>query len=1702
MNEQIVWKEARSNQGHSDEDNEASSTNDDNDLVYNDANLASTEHEEINTGKPTTVNESGRESTSESYQGATYFARSKKFSHQRIDLKLRRNIVALAEDCRQKPKPNFSTNDHVEQFENCLENALVTISPDADFILFAAQSPEKIVFFAKLRMEPIDQYTTKTLDVPLDYDEHVTSLLCLPIMSSQRTSLGSVDWMTLVIGLSSGYVKFYTEQSICLLSLKFCDEPVVSIKCQTQKNNSNARSQTHFASIVDELLITYRSCAILTDGIGLYENLRISKDDITKSNSNYEPAYTLTNLPTILTCQKWKFQEARDSRILDADIFGMRCTTRFDSLRSDSINSDYVPAKACTRTLAFVGRNPFLSCYKEAKETASHSYTEIIGSLLPFWSKPQQTRVQMNEITHTSNTSFFDKGRLATTIVPSPDKRLAAITDDFGRVMLVDVTNWLLVRIWKGYRSAQCGWIEVKRNPEERGSPHATFIVIYAPKRGLLEIWSVQRGPRVAAFNTGKSCRLLYSGYKMLNMRAESTLRAGNINLLVDQSYSSNCYLLNAKTGTVYAIELPYTYSLYKYGDLKSRDYLLIGELNVAIQQDAEVKVISEILHRIILAESLQTSIQKIVLNLIPDKIVPIMENLVNKIMKNYDNDSGGTMTDDDMSIVDLCKRLIRLCSIFHDLSKSTPSNLTLPDVNQRLIDGYEEHPQEIDEFAEQLGWNATEILRYLSLLALDQSYRKNYEQNPWPNMGEPLTWSEFISCFDLSLNSYKFKSNNSRNGSKSMDRLSIKLKECNSKFLTQDKVVKTALFMYNRLSENFYRSLKSTKQLDNYNKDFLDCYTYLEPSSRLALLFQFWLTTKLCNHWKMWAFLQNQVGRISDELKVILMEQSDDKLLIETWKQIYHLILESDNIYAAIIATATIRSDTLKTIDDNEKRKQLEDDHERDDADKDDQKLSSIDWECLCIDAERMSILSQQLEDVFLLNLLLRYSPTDGCLVDNYIYRVPRISVANILRAGPTAVSELVAQWAAQSGVNLNIFTQFYGDIRADEVIISGPSVPNLPGSSRDRSRLISSRAASLDNNEHAKELLHHVKTSFPRSLEPNIILLNCVWELCRRWTTSGESHDKTELLNRAFESLSLLGNNELKHNLASAAYKTFFQRTFERLVILVETNATLLNPKSSRTRDALIRKELNMGEDCLEDFVQFYCNLSEFVLQTCNDTDKLADNLDQSVELFDRLSVLDDWWSTPTVVKMLNDPSRPDNMSRISSAGSIYDTFEKSERQNCLVKASLSCSNLLDVNTLVELNRLANLMSLIFKLKIIKPYPLSLIGEESRHVLRFDLQQSPTSGADMRTRSRSVNELRRKFARKCILSMVAKISEESNEMPEEEYGSGNRAEEEEEDIDMSGEKKQLAPLDWHDKGQATLLSLNERAKQQEQAGGKSGKPIKALVGSGSKVASSSNSGSCCYLPTISSNKLATNENNDVYEWNKDENNESLVLFTNLLSLANEWRLDCDELYLEFVFELYRCNHDKIASQISTRIQDRQTLANGLLKIASQRVLVLFGLSPQISDTNHWRQRIDKWSLFQPNVANWLKSIQQEEIRHEIASLSFSDSLKPTSTISTSSTKTSINVEEDLSDFTQFMEHSFGVQLFVLNALRLRTKLVLESVTNYLDGQAGKLAYDLLQMLESQLFDKFLLDERKMWSEQSNKTELQRDSRERQPKC
>ena len=113
-----------------------------------------------------------------------------------------------------------------------------------------------------------------------------------------------------------------------------------------------------------------------------------------------------------------------------------------------------------------------------------------------------------------------DPRRIIHSLQLDPTGQLAAATDNLGRVLLIDTHHQVISRMWKGYRNAQCGWIEsaeqwpgqASGQPLDPSSfPHAThglYLVIYSPVRGLVEVWRARYGPKVLSIPVGSNARL------------------------------------------------------------------------------------------------------------------------------------------------------------------------------------------------------------------------------------------------------------------------------------------------------------------------------------------------------------------------------------------------------------------------------------------------------------------------------------------------------------------------------------------------------------------------------------------------------------------------------------------------------------------------------------------------------------------------------------------------------------------------------------------------------------------------------------------------------------------------------------------------------------------------------------------------------------------------------------------------------------------------------------------------------------------------------------------------------------------------------------------------------------------------------------------------------------------------------------------
>lgn len=142
------------------------------------------------------------------------------------------------------------------------------------------------------------------------------------------------------------------------------------------------------------------------------------------------------------------------------------------------------------------------------------------GNIRSWWSSPSEDDHHRSPVEKTTLAfSLRDSKRHVLNLLPSPKDSLAVACDNLGRVLLMDTQKSVILRIWKGYRDAQCGWIT---HPET----HRLFLVIYGWRRETLEVWPMRYGPRFYSRAIGPKCRLLSSTPPMgLGDDAEWTLK-------------------------------------------------------------------------------------------------------------------------------------------------------------------------------------------------------------------------------------------------------------------------------------------------------------------------------------------------------------------------------------------------------------------------------------------------------------------------------------------------------------------------------------------------------------------------------------------------------------------------------------------------------------------------------------------------------------------------------------------------------------------------------------------------------------------------------------------------------------------------------------------------------------------------------------------------------------------------------------------------------------------------------------------------------------------------------------------------------------------------------------------------------------------------------------------------------------------------
>lgn len=171
-----------------------------------------------------------------------------------------------------------------------------------------------------------------------------------------------------------------------------------------------------------------------------------------------------------------------------------------------------------------------------------------------------------------------DYQRTGISVWLAPNNQLAAVTDNLGRIILVDCFKGIALRVWKGYREAQCGFVKVNEKsskaPNSNDRRHAMFLVIFAPRRSCLEIWSLQRGQKIAAFNVSKYGQLIYNSHHLMGATGSSKVK-----------YTTNsCIFFDPTDQSLKEIAIPFHCAITDSNSKTAKDLHLLRRIKMCLR--------------------------------------------------------------------------------------------------------------------------------------------------------------------------------------------------------------------------------------------------------------------------------------------------------------------------------------------------------------------------------------------------------------------------------------------------------------------------------------------------------------------------------------------------------------------------------------------------------------------------------------------------------------------------------------------------------------------------------------------------------------------------------------------------------------------------------------------------------------------------------------------------------------------------------------------------------------------------------------------------------------------------------------------------------------------------------------------------------------------------------------------------------------
>ncbi|KAK9533264.1 hypothetical protein VZT92_008393 [Zoarces viviparus] len=975
-----------------------------------------------------------------------------------------------------------------------LQDCVVSLSPCSDLLVVARE--QKAVFLSAKWLTDDSGREEMTLAVSwtgtlsTDEGECVSSSICIPLASQKRSSTGRPDWTCVVVGFTSGYVRFYTENGVLLLAQLLHEDPVLRLKCRTYEIPRHPGvTEQH-----EELSILYPAALVTIDGFSLFQSLRACRNQVARATA----AGSDVIQPPPLAYKKWGLQDM--DTIVDHSSVGIMTLCVFDQMKNASIlggfNASVKGSPPAMSQYVTVGGGPYTGFYYAVEGSSqpllSHvalavasKLTSALFSAASGWlgwnkHKNEEEAVQKQKPKVESATPLGirfglpDSRRHGESICLSPCNTLAGVTDDFGRVTLLDLARGIAIRMWKGYRDAQLGWLQV---PEERGdrefSPsaslprrHALFLVIYAPRRGILEVWGMQQGPRVGAFTVGKHCRLLYAGYRLMGV---NSVTSKGWQLLTQQ-----VCLLDPITGALRTVNIPFHLALSDKKSERAKDMHLIKRLTTILRSREVEPDILESEAKSVLLDIKHPAIKKQALeSLLSNKNAPV-SCLTNITCALHDTLKQQDPEEVDAALLQLCSSQLKLLQLYTDI--------------QNLHSGADREAcsenDSLEGIEEELSRVGPTLQRYAQLTARPSvSFAQDSPDSPMPAQA-------FLSQM-----------------------------ECTDE--EELRVTRGSETKWNHLGNFMFWGCLCGKSPPRKVCDTLQ-QAGISPQQLLSLLLSVWLQREKEVLQKPEEAVRNLHALLIalSDMKGAVEESWDPQSISPWWQQVRCTCIQSHNAAAALLAAFVAHRAAKASI-----------------TSRADSKFQS-EWEAVSLELEQWVVCVHQLEDVLVLQTLLLVPPPQGAAGG----AAAQCSIKTLLEGGTGGIADSVSKWVFRHNLapeRLKEILRKREDEEADEEL---EQRAGEEGNEQEKSQ---------EDTDRRAELLVAVSQRFPHSLSPDLLFAHCCWEYVVQWNKDPE---EGRYLWLAVEHLKLVSCPYIHLGISAMMWSTFIVKRFSAAAFLME--------------------------------------------------------------------------------------------------------------------------------------------------------------------------------------------------------------------------------------------------------------------------------------------------------------------------------------------------------------------------------------------------------------------------------------------------------------------------------------------------------------------------------------------------------------------